>query len=363
MPLSEWVALALGSIGICAAQAVPLSLHLRGPAIPGGPITIEGTAPPACDIDHHLQVFMAAADGQKRPAEPLFGAVVRDGPSLLFVPTFPFRPGGTYRVAVNCVGSGDDSSNWTQEFTIPGPRQVREVPVVEIAPSATELPANTLRFYVSFNADMRGRFSRRDISLRDDTGREQQWAFMSFGQELWSADGRRLTLLVDPGRIKRGVTANMVQGPPLEVGRRYVLSVRDRDTATQARVLTAAGFRIVEAERRALDPRAWKVVPPQEKTAQPLQIAFDRVMDRALLLDSVEVQDASGQAVPGALTSADGERRLQFVPDGSWQPGVYQIVFAAALEDVCGNRIGEALDHEIGATLEATNRRLSFRVE
>ena len=32
-----------------------------------------------------------------------------------------------------------------------------------------------------------------------------QWPFLEMGEELWNQDMTRLTLLIDPGRIKRGV--------------------------------------------------------------------------------------------------------------------------------------------------------------
>ena len=66
--------------------------------------------------------------------------------------------------------------------------------------------------------------------------------FMDFGQELWSADGRRMTLLIDPGRVKRGRGGRPAQRqPPFRQGKRYNLGVGGyhheffgRPTATEA---------------------------------------------------------------------------------------------------------------------------------
>lgn len=42
---------------------------------------------------------------------------------------------------------------------------------------------------------------------------------LAIKEELWSSDGKRLTILFDFGRIKRGVSTNRRQGPALEKGR------------------------------------------------------------------------------------------------------------------------------------------------
>ena len=52
--------------------------------------------------------------------------------------------------------------------------------------------------------------------------------FVELEQELWNRDQTRLTLLFDPGRIKRGVKPNVDMGPVLLEGHRYTLVI-DRD--------------------------------------------------------------------------------------------------------------------------------------
>ena len=191
---------------------------------------------------------------------------------------------------------------------------------------------------------MRGRFDRREVRLADGQGREITGAFMSFGQELWSADGRRLTLLLDPGRIKRGVTAHLTQGPALAPGGTYTLSV----ALPQSRAATT--FQASAPLRSPLDPKAWRLTPPAAGTRAPLIVRFDRVMDRALLQDGVRVRSGDGRNIAGTARSAGGEREWAFTPEAAWGHTDYRVVFSADLEDVSGNRIGEALDHEVGST-------------
>jgi hypothetical protein len=43
-------------------------------------------------------------------------------------------------------------------------------------------------------------------------------AFLSFAEELWDPYRRRLTLLLDPARIKRGLVSHEALGYPLRPG-------------------------------------------------------------------------------------------------------------------------------------------------
>ena len=53
--------------------------------------------------------------------------------------------------------------------------------------------------------------------------------FLVLPQELWLVDGRRLTVLMEPGGIKRGLGADPSHEPALVVGRTTALSSRRSD--------------------------------------------------------------------------------------------------------------------------------------
>ena len=53
------------------------------------------------------------------------------------------------------------------------------------------------------------------IRLLDETGREVPRAFLQTAHELWDERRQRFTLILDPGRIKRGLRANLEDGAPL----------------------------------------------------------------------------------------------------------------------------------------------------
>ena len=62
-------------------------------------------------------------------------------------------------------------------------------------------------------------FAARGVQvLRADSGQPLQGVFLTMDPELWDPERRRLTLLLDPGRIKRGLVPNLEAGYPLNEG-------------------------------------------------------------------------------------------------------------------------------------------------
>jgi hypothetical protein len=100
-----------------------------------------------------------------------------------------------------------------------------EAAAVQIYPTADRLPANLLRLYLVCDRAMSAGESRTHLVLLDAGGRPIERAFLQLEDELWDPSGRRLTVLFDPGRIKRGLKANLESGPPLVEGRRDRLAV------------------------------------------------------------------------------------------------------------------------------------------
>jgi hypothetical protein len=99
-----------------------------------------------------------------------------------------------------------------------------EVPI-RISPHAKVLPANTLRFYIHFPRSGEAHFDRDHLWLLNEEERVVRDPFLVLSHELWSVDGRRLTVLMEPGRIKRGLGVDPSHEPALVVGRMYSLVV------------------------------------------------------------------------------------------------------------------------------------------
>jgi hypothetical protein len=217
-----------------------------------------------------------------------------------------------------------------------------EVPI-RISPQAEVLPANTLRFYIHFPKSGEAHFDRDNLWLLNEDEQVVRDPFLVLSQELWSVDGRRLTVLMEPGRIKRGLGTDPPHEPAFVVGRTYSL------------VISALGqtarhtFRVSDPVLEALDETCWRFVSPTVGSLDPAVVQFDRVMDAALCADEIGVLTPSGEVVQTRVSLAPGGTAARLVPSHPWRAGEHRLVVSERLEDVCGNRLGEALDHDLGA--------------
>ena len=210
--------------------------------------------------------------------------------------------------------------------------------VVRVEPSAQVIPATTLRFYVTFDRPARGRVHQDEVKLLTAEGAPLPSPFMDFGQELWSPDGRRLTVLIDPGRVKRDVEAPGSEVAPLRQGGRYQVAIGDYRQS----------FLVGPAIRQPLDAGKWRVAVPGQ-SGDGVAVEFDRVMDAALLADQLMVVTPDGRLVDGEIRIDGGGLIWRFIPRTAWAAGSYRILLGPVLEDVSGNRIDEALDHDVGS--------------
>ena len=164
-PRHALTALALGlSLVRAAAQTPGGGLPaLTLPRTPSGVVEVRGDFAPSQRPDA-LRVYVAgaAAPVQGRYREsPADSSLRRTSPSPPVSATASNGP----------RPDGAGTAPRVTYFRLPG--DAATVPrVLAIAPSAPVIPANTLRFYVTFSGSMRGRFDRQWVHLTDDAGRE-----------------------------------------------------------------------------------------------------------------------------------------------------------------------------------------------
>ena len=276
----------------------------------------------------------------ERDLPPISGSYAwRDG-TLTFTPRYPFVGGVAYTAAF-CVAC--DSSRLLF-FELP-PTSSEPASLAKIYPSAATLPANQLKLYLEFSQPMARGGIWKHIQLIRDDGKVVELPFLEIDQELWTPDQRRLTVLFDPGRIKRGVTPQIEMGEVLEPGRSYTLVVDQdlRDANNQP--LSAAfrrDFRVAPALREGIDPKKWKIIEPKAGSSEPLFIEFDRRLDWALLQHTLQVKGVAGTA-----TVDREETRWRFTPSQPWKSGRQELIIEMSLEDLAGNRIGRPFDVDL----------------
>lgn len=219
-----------------------------------------------------------------------------------------------------------------------------------VYPSESAIPENTLRFYVHFAQPMAPHRAHDHVQLRDATGLVDPAAFMRFKQELWNEDRSRLTVLVDPARIKRAVATNADLGPALVAGRRFALTVAAGWPTSDGSSLLAghaSTFHVTAPLRTRPDIDRWSWRPPRAGTREPLIINLDRPFDRHLLTRAVTVTGPQGQVIDGIVDIGKGERTWRLTPLDPWSEGELGVLVDPDLEDVAGNSVREVLDRQV----------------
>jgi hypothetical protein len=277
-----------------------------------------------------------AAEGD---APPILGSYAIEDSSLVFRPRFPLGAG----VRARAVFHPPHGSPIQAVFEIPKADLTPSTRVRHVYPSTDVLPDNQLKFYVFFSAPMRRGEAWRHIHLLNQTGTPVDLPFLE--QELWDRDYQRLTVLFDPGRIKRGLLPLQESGQAIEDGKQYTLVIdRDWQDAGGAPLQEEfrKSFRAGPADRTPPDPAQWRLTAPQAGTSDALVVDLPKPMDYALLLRLVNVS-----GVAGTVTVDRQETQWRFIPSSPWKPGAYSLVVDTALEDLAGNRIGQAFDVDI----------------
>ena len=319
-------------------------------------VQLAQRAPRANGWDRILAVYAepAAGAGVKTSLPPMAGTWRVQDDELRFEPQFPLAQGVRYRAEYRDANRQPVISF----FELPPAAATAPTEVRQIYPSASVLPENQLKFYVQFSGPMSRGGTYEHVHIRDAQGRVIDLPFLELDEELWDPEMTRLTLLIDPGRIKRGVKPLEDIGPVFEKGNSYALTLDAscRDAAGRPlRQSFEKKFRIGPADRTPPDPGRWQIAAPQRGTRAPLVVTFDEPMDQALALRLIRVV-AESRAVGGEPALERAEQEWRFTPDSPWKPGAYRLSIATTIEDLAGNNIGKTFDVDLAA---GARRRLA----
>jgi hypothetical protein len=335
----KFIAPASAVAALLLVAAVGIGANSVSIALQNGAFRVSGwnapSSPPGGDWGRTFSVYTGI--GSNLPA--VLGSYSVEQGTLVFRPRYPVAAGVNYRVVFHPPGGS------VVETSIAGPpRPVNPVArVVAVYPSANVLPANLLRFYIQFSAPMsRGEAAVR-LHLLDSKGKALTAVFLA-GEELWDPAGTRLTMTLDPGRIKRGLTSNMALGDAIVEGKQYTLSI-DQGWNDARGVAMVEGFRKnfrgAPADRVPPDPKTWRIAPPGAGSRNPLVVTFGEPLNHALLERMVRLDVAGKVVIP------PGETEWRFVPDSPWRAGSYKLMVNTAIEDLAGNRPGLPFDVDV----------------
>ena len=275
--------------------------------------------------------------------------------------SFPQMQGSSYSLwsvclcLLFCAGCGLTPAASRHDRLPPDRGQVGRSPeqstfVTQVYPSADALPENLLKFYLHFSAPMSRGDSYRHIRLVQQNGAVVELPFLELDQELWDRRQKRLTLLLDPGRIKRGLKPHDEVGPILKPGQRYTLEIDahwlDAKSVPLVRSFRKT-FRVLEHDVQSPDPHRWRVTSPYADTREPLSVTFSEPLDHALLLRLLSVRDPGGEILDGEFRITSNETRCQFTPARPWEAGSYRLVVDTLLEDLAGNSIARPFEVDL----------------
>src|SRR5258708_1609247 len=162
------------------------------------------------------------------------------------------------------------------------------------------------------------------IQLPGEKGEPVEHPFLDMEEGLWDPGTLRLTLILDPGRIKRGLALNEAKGLPLRPGGRYRLVISSNANDAEGSPLAESfskEYRVDPMDRSTPDPRKWKLTVPRAGTREWLVVGADRSLDQPLFERLVRVEDATGSPLEGEAMVEYGGAEWRFAPAKAVRPG------------------------------------------
>ena len=309
----------------------------------------------AAASDPSIKVVLA--NGNKRA---ILGKFSADNSALLFEPLIPLTPGLTYHILQNNQLIG--------QLLVPFNKNEKAPELLAIYPQLDTLPENLLKFYIRFSKPMRSGESLQFIHLLDKKQDTLRNVFLNLQPELWDTTSSVLTLWLDPGRIKRGLTLNRALGNPLKMNETYHLVISSTwkgqnglKLAQTYRKTSVAGKR----DDQVPDLKQWQLQVPHASTNAPLRIKTWETLDHYLLSESVGVVDQNNSLIKGTISLDKKDQQVLFVPAQPWKVQRYRLQVDARLEDLAGNNLNRVFDRDITKSKSRTKSyyELEFEVK
>jgi hypothetical protein len=251
------------------------------------------------------------------------------------------------------------------EFPVANKMNTEPSRVKHVFPSSDSLPENVLRFYVCFSSSMQRGRAEENIRLLGSDGQPAPDVLYRPPVELWDRGMRHLTVLLDPGRLKRHVGPNRDLGPPLKAGQEYTLAIGAGMVDLSGRPLQESfrkTFRVTEAVRERIAVEQWSILPPATNSRQTVSLKFPKPLDWALLWHTITITSEGGRREGGQIAVEKGERRWSFTPESSWAAGLYCVRISPDLEDVCGNSLAGAFDRPLRTARELRPEKAYYSI-
>ena len=321
---------------------------------------------------HGLFAVYVEGNGDKSKQPALLGIYRIGKEAIRFEPRYPLARGVSYRAVFHpdkLPGHADSNEPAVEKvLLLPKRKPIAPTIVARVYPTRDELPENQLKFYLHFSAPMGVGEAYEHVRLLREDGTADATAFLELPQELWDRDGKRFTLFLDPGRVKRGLKPREDVGPVLETGKRYTLAIDRAWKDAEGNPLKESyrkTFRVLPPDETQPDPKTWKLEAPAADSMSPLAMTSPKSLDHALLHRLLWIEDEGGNTVAGTIEVTKAETCWHFTPSKPWKAGRYHLVADTRLEDLAGNSIGRAFEVDERRPRERQTQtvRLPFEVK
>jgi hypothetical protein len=281
--------------------------------------------------------------------------------TIVFRPLIPLTRGLKYEILYKERKVG--------EVDIPLPDS-SQIPVITgIYPSSDSVPENLLKLYIEFSKPMSEGNSLVHFMMIKNGSDTLRDVFLDLQTELWNKEQDRLTIWLDPGRIKRDLQPNKSLGNPLNKGDKYRFivgaSLSDAEGISLGKNYQK-DFVVIGRDSIMPNSETWILYSPKKGTTEALKVDLTESLDYVLLKNAIRIIDENGKVINGKINTDNDERVLYVTPESPWKQGNYVMEIEARLEDLAGNNLNYPFDRDI--TLKETKKpqaifRKSFNIK
>ena len=194
--------------------------------------------------------------------------------------------------------------------------------------------------------------------------------FLSLENELWNREKTRLTLWLDPGRIKKDLIPNQEKGIPIEKGNQYELIVERHFSGgaygADLGKHYVKRFYVSDRDKESPNVSQWKLTKPKSNSKEGLGIEFDEFLDVILVNESISIVGENEEVFSGGFVTSKKGNNTLFIPENTWKKGVYKLVVDSKLEDLAGNNLNRLFDVDLENRGEVNTSKVqirSFRID
>lgn len=288
----------------------------------------------------------------KGKSQSIFGDLQKEGSDFIFTPIIPFTSGETYEVLKNDERYFD--------FSIPETERLQAPKLLGIYPKTDTVPENLLKMYFVFDKPMQQTQPTLNfIKVYNTADNKEVEIFLPLENELWNRDRTRLTLWLDPGRIKKDLIPNKEQGIPIEKENTYQIEVspklEDQEGNSLHKSYTKTFYVGARDQEKPL-VSLWQITVPEKNTKSGLGIDFTEFLDSFLVEETIKVYKGETE-IEGAFFISKKANSLVFIPVQPWEKGNYMIQIESRLEDLAGNNLNRLFDEDLTQNKELSNSK------